>query len=232
MGKQCVISGRLYEKMVYNIMCKCTIGGSKILANKSSIGGNSNRNDIICQGGIGIEVKKCYTPDWMQCSIKYNKNTNKWQGSDNNRIPEQSKLIFNNLLQYINIYDNNTLPTVGYNEWKELKRLDNKWNDVYLDIPFDTIRRVYKEKNCYYIQISNGYGLYHLGNDVYNFNVPIFDIEQRIRIRIKVHKKCNKTDKCYLSIIAACQPKNIRTIEKSPYSLDEIKRLPKTLTYL
>lgn len=227
-----VVSGRGYERLVYNIMRKCTINGNKALLSKSKIGGNTHHNDIILRDNIGIEVKRYTSPDWMQCSLKYDQNANRWQGSDNSKIPETSKSIFNTILKDIDLYDNDRPPLLEYNKWKEMKALTNKWNDVYVDIPSDTIRRVYKEKNCYYIQISNGYGLYHLGEDIYNFKVPIFDIEQRLRIRIKVHKICDKNGNCSLSIMAACQPKNIRTIVESPYSLDKLNRLPKELKYL
>ena len=30
---------------------------------------------------IPIEIKKSTSPDWMQCSLKYDNNTNKWIGS-------------------------------------------------------------------------------------------------------------------------------------------------------
>ena len=30
---------------------------------------------------IPIEIKKSTSPDWMQCSLKYYNNTNKWIGS-------------------------------------------------------------------------------------------------------------------------------------------------------
>jgi len=65
-------------------------------------------------------------------------------------------------------------------------------NDQYIDIPSDIISRLYKAKLCNYIQISNGYGLYHLGDNVCNFDVPLFNIEQQIRIRTKIHTRKNK----------------------------------------
>lgn len=104
-------------------------------------------------------------------------------------------------------------------------------NDVYIDIPNDTIKKLYSMKRCQYIQISNDYGLYHLGEDVCNFDVPEFIIEQQIRIRTKIHTKKDKNGFCNMSIIAACQPKNIKLLEKSKYTLDNKNNIPKNLIY-
>lgn len=78
-----------------------------------------------------------------------------------------------------------------YSKWLLIKKETNKWNDIYFDIPNDTISKLYKLKCCHYIQISNC-GLYHLGNDICNFDVPEFNITQEMRIRIKVHQKSTK----------------------------------------
>jgi hypothetical protein len=90
---------------------------------------------------------------------------------------------------------------------------------------------LYKAKGCSYVQISDGYGLYHLGNDVCNFDVPLFNIEQRLRIRTKIHTRKDKKGFCKLSITIACQPKDIKTIPQSKYSLDDKDKLPLCLTY-
>jgi hypothetical protein len=87
---------------------------------------------------------------------------------------------------------------------------------------------LYVYKNNQYIQISS-YGLYYLSNDICNFKVPKFEIEQRIRT--KIHCSCNKNGYCEISVMAACQPINIQKINKSLYSLDDFNKLPKNLKY-
>ena len=47
-----------------------------------------------------------------------------------------------------------------------------------INCPNDTIKKLYSEKDCNYIQISNK-GLYHLGNDICEFNVAEFICEQQ-----------------------------------------------------
>ncbi len=69
-----------------------------------------------------------------------------------------------------------------------------------------------------------------MGNDVCNFNVSEFIIEQQLRIRTKIHSSKNKNGFCSISVIASCQPVDIKKIEKSRYSLDCTEQLPSNLT--
>jgi len=181
-GYACSRNGSIYENNIHNIVSKCSINGIPFNTQKENeLAGSSSKNDIECNFNnnkdIGIEIKKSGTPDWMQCSIKYNTDTSSWETNNNS----------------LNLYDGFIPPfmenPITHEEWSEIKRRTNRWNDVYLDIPSDTISRLYREKGCSYIQISNGYGLYHLGNDVCKFGVPLFNIEQRLRIRAKIHTK-------------------------------------------
>lgn len=67
---------------------------------------------------------------------------------------------------------------------------------------------------------------------IYKFNVPEFIIDQELRIRTKIHTTKDKNGFCSLSVTAACKPKNITRLTKSQYSLDNIKKLPKSLTII
>ena len=62
-------------------------------------------------------------------------------------------------------------------------------------------------------------------------NVPLFDLEQQLRIRTKIHTKKNKKGFCSLSVTAACQPKNIKELILSQYTLDNKDKLPGNLIY-
>jgi hypothetical protein len=70
-----------------------------------------------------------------------------------------------------------------------------------------------------------------LGNNPCDFDIPLFNIEQQIRIRTKIHTKKNKNGYCKLSVTIACQPKNIKNLIPSKYSLDDINKLPPPLIY-
>jgi hypothetical protein len=239
-GSLCSINGKKYEKEIHNILKKCHIKGNLFnTQNEKDLGSCSCKNDIICNYqnmyDIGIEIKKSKTPDWMQCSIKYNKENKRWEASKG-KNNKNCEVIFNKLINNINLYNDEIPPfmikPITHEEWLKIKKENKKWNDIYIDIPCNTIRNLYWEKGCKYIQISDGFGLYHLGNDECNFEVPIFEIEQQLRIRTKVHLKKNKKGYCNLSVTISCKPKNIKKLIPSKYSLDNINKLPSNLIYI
>lgn len=235
-GAGCSLSGKIYELNVYNVVKKCMLNNHPFnLQNEYELGGCNSKNDIECIMGstpIPIEIKKINTPDWMQCSLKYNFVDEKWVGSSKNKIPEKSKKIFEEFISSTTLFNKKIPPfmskDITYEEWYSIKKDTNDYNDVYLHCPNDTIQKLYSKKGCVYIQISNK-GLYHLGNDLCNFHVPEFICEQQLRIRTKVHQKKNTKGFCLLSVTISCQPKNIRLLPKSDYSLDDFSKLPRNL---
>ena len=232
----CSRKGKEYEVKILNIIKNTFLKEKRFNIQKiSELGGCSSKNDLECIGNVGIEVKQKNTPDWMQCGLKYNKSESIWEGSKIGKIPEKSKELFNDIIKEFDIFNGKIPPFISKNithdEWIKVKNNTNDWDDNYIDIPSDTIRKMYKNKGCYYIQISNGLGLYHTGYDIYNFDVPEFTCEQEIRIRTKIHNRKNKKGFCQLSVTAACKPKYINKIKKSKYSLDDIKKLPRNLKY-
>lgn len=239
-GSQCSVNGNNYEKEIYNVVKDTYINNKPFNTQKEEeLAGSSNKNDIECnfriEKDIGIEIKKFNTPDWMQCSITYNKETKSWEATKKGKIPIKCREIFNNIINKLNLFNNN-IPlfmekSITHEEWIKIKKNTDEWNDKYIDIPSNIISKLYQAKGCSYIQISDGYGLYHLGNDICNFNVSLFDIEQQIRARTKIHSKKNKKGFCSLSVTIACQPKNIKELKKSKYSLDDKNKLPNTLIY-
>ncbi len=239
-GSNCSIEGKKYEYVVYNIAKKCYFDNDNMFntQNIKELGGCSSKNDLICDWKnkmlIPIEIKKMNTPDWMQCSIKYNNELKKWIGSLNNKIPVESKKIFENLIDNLIIFNGKIPPffekNITHNEWKEIKNKTNDYNDSYIDCPNDTIKKLYSSKGCKYIQISE-LGLYHLGNDICNFEVPEFVCDQKIRIRTKIHSKCDKNGYCKLSVSISPKPTHIKNLIKSNYSLDDKNKIPKNLIY-
>jgi len=236
---RCSISGKQYEIQIWNILKHCSIRGSPFHTNTlQQLGGSTSNIDIQCNflsnNDIGIEIKKCRTPDWMQCSIYFDEKKNRWFSSKSrNKHPTISDL-FNQLLENKTIFDNATpfflKEKITYPEWHHIKQSTDKWNDHHFDIPDSTIRNLYREKGCHYIQISE-YGLYHLDEDICGFLTPVFQIEQQIRVRVKVHSRENKKGFCRLSIMASCLPKNINSLTKSDFSLDCREKLPKNIAY-
>ena len=239
-GSLCSINGNKYEKEIYDIVSKCKLNDIPFnTQSENELGGSSAANDIECNfkkiKDIGIEAKKYNTPDFMQCSLSYDKNLKKLVPSKKGKIPEECKKVFEELFKDIKLYNGDIPPflekKITHTEWKSIKNKTDKWNDCYFDIPDNTIKKLYNKKGCSYIQISDGYGLYHLGDDICNFNVPEFKNNQQLRVRTKIHTKKNKKGFCNISVTAACQPKKIESIKKSIFSLDNINKLPENLNY-
>lgn len=237
-GKKCSMSGSRYEKQVHEVAKNCLLNGQKFnTQDVNELGGSSNNNDIICLHGknkIGIEIKKCKSPDWIQCSIKYNKKSGEWESSKNSKMPMKCRKTIEKYANEMNLFNGKNPPfmnkKITHEKWLSIKNKTNEWNDAYTPVPSSVIRKMYREKGCHYIQISN-YGLYHLGTDICKFRVPKLSVDSRMRVRIKVHHRRDKNGHCSLSVTAAFQPIDIKTLKKSKYSLDDIERLPDNLCY-
>lgn len=235
-GYKCSESGKYYEQNVHNIVKKCIFAGTRFNSQyPDQLGGSRHSIDLLCNNNVGIEIKRYNTPDWTQCVIKYNVDIDAWCASERGTLTPAAKDLFNNLIRNLEIFSNEQPPFVEnkltHSEWLKIKLETTKWNDQYFPISSDTIRTLYSLKGCKYIQISDCYGLYHLGEDICQFGVPIFNIEQELRIRTKIHSKRNKSGYCVLSVTASCKPTKISLLAKSPYSLDDISKLPPSLTY-
>ena len=238
-GSGCSINGKKYELDVYNIVKNSKLNNLNFNTQcVDELGGCSSKNDIECNMNyikdVSIEIKKCHAPDWMQCSLKYDDDNKKWIGSSKNVIPEASKQIFENLISTITLFNGNIPPfmlkDITHEEWLKIKKETTDYKDCYYDCPADTIMNLYSEKGCSYIQISEK-GLYHLGYDVCDFNVPIFICEQRLRVRTKIHKRKTTKGFCKLSVTISCQLKNVNNLVNSKYSLDNRQKLPTNLIY-
>lgn len=236
-GSKCSFYGKKYEMQVYNIVKNCFFNTKPFNTQDiKELGGCTSTNDIQCNfqntKDLSIEIKKYNTPDWMQCSLCYDVVNKKWIGSKNNKIPHKSKSIFENFLQDIKLFNGNIPPflekNMTYEEWTDVKSKTTDFNDEYFSCPNDTIKNLYKEKGCAYIQISEK-GLYHLGGDICSFGVPEFICEQEMRVRIKVHSTRNAKGFCSLSVTISCKPKNLKDLPISLFSLDNTIRLPKNL---
>jgi hypothetical protein len=227
-------SGSRYEEEVYDICAglKYVNGKEFCTIDKADLAGSTYGHDLVCNykgfDNIPIEIKKKKTPDWMQLSLVYK--DNKWVSNGKSKIPEVCRDMFHRIINEHKVYGE--IPpffhkNIRYNEWQILKE---DFKDIYIDCPSNTISELYKNKGAKYIQISE-LGLYHLGEDICNFNVPYFICKQRLRIRVKIHKS-NSDNNGYIqaSVMAAAQPINYPI--KSPYSLDDSKKIPTVLELL
>jgi hypothetical protein len=225
-----VINGKLYEEKIWKVCNKIKLNNKKFCTMKKNKLGCDH--DIICnnikKNDLFIEIKKQNTPDWMQLSIKPDKN-GVWKSQGKNKIPKQSKKLLEKLIKKYKIFNSRIPPffykNITHAEWKTIKKNTCDFNDMYIACPNNTIAKLYKYKKCSYIQISK-YGLYHLGKDICKFNVPYFTCKQVLRIRTKIHTKCNKNGYIRASVIISPRP---YIQKKSRYTLDNFSFLPKKL---
>jgi hypothetical protein len=231
----CSINGKAYECKIWEncIKLKTKYNENFCKLDKNQLGGCSNRYDIVCHYNkkpVNIEIKKHNSPDWTQMTLYPIKG--KWKAKKNSKVPLLTKNLFEKIInqkKYISI------PKKLFNNLthSQLKIFRKKYfKDIYINCPSNVICNLYKFKGCHYIQISK-YGLYHLGDDICNFNVPLFNCNTRLRIRIKVH--CSKIKigknkgKIRASIVVAARPINMYKMKKSGYSLDGELNYPPNL---
>ena len=237
-GSQCSVSGRNYERQIAATCRKVKSPHLAIPFNTQDdavLGGSSADIDITlnwrAENDIGVEAKRP-TPDWMQMKLQKNQ-TGAWVGVENAKIPKASKTIFESIIGSTVLFGGKTptflVRSMKYSEWTAIKAANPEFGDTYITCSTDTISDLYRAKGCQYIQVANK-GLYHTGIDTCNFGVPYFRCDQRIRIRIKVHSSGVRQNKnAALSVTAAAQPVNIKTLSPSPYSLDSPSKLPPQL---
>ena len=237
-GAGCSKSGREYEVQIAKICRKVQSPYLETPLNTqddSSLGGCGADVDITLnwkkEGDIGVEAKRP-TPDWMQLKLK--KEQGIWVGVKDPKIPAESKSVFEEIIGSANLFGGKT-PTffersITYDEWTAIKKETPEFKDTYIDCPDSTIADLYRAKKCQYIQVD-GKGLYHTGEDVCEFGVPLFRCKQRIRVRLKVHATKTAKGNASLSVTAAAQPTatKIPDLDKSPFSLDSFDKLPKNL---
>lgn len=232
-GARCSASGTAYERQIAAVCRLATLPNGMPLCSQTDadLAGSGAGIDIklnwLSTGDIGVEAKRP-TPDWMQMKLIAGLNGT-YVGVAGGKIPEASRLIFNQVLSALTLFGGKTPPfllgDITYSDWTKLKATSSDFKDVYIPCGSDTIAALYKAKGCQYIQIA-GKGLYHTGIDVCGFGVPAFVCDQQVRIRIKVHGRCTARGFASLSIMAAAQPVSLPGLTASPYSLDSACRLP------
>jgi hypothetical protein len=238
-GSNCSVKGKEYELKIHDIVKRCKLGDQFFNTQTATeLGGCSAVNDIECnllsERDVSIEIKKSKTPDWMQCSLTYDKTQQKWIGSANAKIPVESRELFERLISDVSLFNGKIPPfmekPMTHAEWIKEKESTKDFSDAYIDCPSDTISSLYSAKGCSYIQVSDK-GLYHLGDDKCKFGVPQFEASQQLRVRTKIHTRKNSKGFCSLSVVVACQPKNINELVDSSCSLDDVSKLPDILSY-
>lgn len=239
MGASSALRGKEYEVRVHRIIKSCILDGEPLtVQDEKNVGGSSSKRDLVCAGDNGIEVKRNLSgADFIQLVVRWDSDSCTWKGPRRTRASHPLEIVEKYLVIITKEHEKKPLfygmiPPLGINNRKEYIVWDKKYSDKRKedgkkgkDYTFDVddtfIRVNYSIKGNSYIQIKD-YGLYHLGNDVYNFGVPEFKPSKSwIRLRCKFHKGNIPSS---LTMSAKC-----KGLERSPYSLDDLSKLPPNL---
>ncbi len=223
-------SGNAYERLVHSVISKCIYQGERFCTQTAAeLGGSGAGQDHQCIMGVNIESKKYPNPDWTQITLTHN--GTHWVCSKGRKLQPAVREEFNRILGNIHLW-NGYIPSFIHEPITHEKWIQEKihFRDVYIPCDSIQISTFYRKKGSAYIQVSNGKGLYHTGEDPLGLGVPVFECPQHIRIRVKVHGTKNKKGYSTLSVTASCLPvSDISNV--SPYSLDNSKRLPPSIIY-
>lgn len=243
-GAGCSKNGLAYEREVHSVTSACLWKKTNERLNQQrmdQLGGSSSKHDLVCNWNrmsIPIEIKKSKAPDWGQFALMYDDDTCTWYVPNEQKAPVRTK-INQKLAEFQNQQPlfQGRVPSfvskdITHADWKlEKACFDNVYKDVYFPCDTTIISQLYQEKNCYYMQVSDGHGLFHTGTDICSFGVPFFACDQRIRIRIKVHTRSNSKGFCKLSVMLSIQPVNNKQIPYSPHSFDDLDKIPHNLRF-
>ncbi len=180
-GKNCFKSGIQYQHSIYEKLKHITLNNEPCLVEE--VKGAKDGPDIVLYHKdlkIGFEIKRKTAFEGGSKKMSYN----------GKRLIFQDGSLHDYLLSDRSIYNGLNLP---YYESKKtladyLPVKDIFDEDIYIDITNDTMATYYKRTGVYYIQIE-GRGLYHTGDDILKLGVPLFQCNQRLRIRTSKHKK-------------------------------------------
>jgi hypothetical protein len=166
-------------------------------ASFQSAGSDSNAPDaeLTLKGGPQkVEVKLDLKVDFGQGSLDYDLEKKKWilGGADTESAKQMREFL--EILGVPRIVNTRwgakgaprkfTVPTAQFTK-KDVDHDYANFHDFFVQVPSDSVAKYYNTKKTYYIQIGGGYGFYWMGRDIANLGVPKFQVNLRLRVRLK-----------------------------------------------
>ena len=140
-----------------------------------------------------VEVKLDLNVDFGQGSLDYDVGKKKWKlggASTDSAIQMREFLTGVGVLKIVQkewgpkgAPRKFTVPFAKYKK-EDVDHDYKNFTDKFVNIPKTAVANYYNSKSTYYIQIG-GMGLYYMGKDPANLGVPEFDLQLRLRIRLK-----------------------------------------------
>ena len=184
--------GVLYEESVNKNLKKEKLQKSSF----QSAGSDSNAPDamITYQGqDYKVEIKLDTGVDFGQGSLDYDVKNKEWILGGAKTPSGQQMRDFLTQMGVLKIVKKKWGPKGAPRKYtvppKQFKKTDvdfdyKNFPNFFVSIPKDTVANYYNSKDTYYIQIG-GKGLYYMGKDPAKLEVPEFDLELKLRVRLK-----------------------------------------------
>lgn len=231
-GARCSINGKAYEILVADVCKQLKSQTCSLPLNTQThdaLGGCSMKHDMILNfnsaGDTVVEIKGKNVPDWIQCSLV--PNASGFWCPKASLLPTSVTQMFESVLGNVVVFEGR-IPIFSDTlaHWEEQAPF---FQDQYFHVPSNSIAQAYMRRGVHYIQVY-GKGLYHTGNDVCAFGVPMFDCRQRLRVRCKRHgKRCVQTGNHIPSSVMASFRPILSSLDVSPFTLDNSAKVPTAL---
>jgi len=174
--------GDEYEYRIFTILKKKGLIPTD--ARRAGAGGGSDAYFIHRGKRYNLEIKKDLQADYGQKMLRWSRDQG-WCWS----VDDETTRLYTSVgaLNYINDIDYTpkkfTIPNreITY----AMKKEDQAKFENKMPIPSVSLSRFYNEKKCYYLQIGDGFGLYHMGEDIASLRTPEFNGTFRLRFRAK-----------------------------------------------
>lgn len=190
--------GHKYEKKIAKIMKEKQVHLPKEPAGSS---GDTDLEFLHKGGKYSLELKENVTkPDWGQVGVNYNLNKWEWSSAREKKkeiVEVYEKIEHKGVVGVLNFLNTNFIPNKG-----RLKKIgkkerveDVKLLEERIQLESDSIKKYYAKTD--YLQVGDGYGLYHFKSDIAKLGTNEIDAKFELRLRMKSHHNHhNRCPKC------------------------------------
>lgn len=179
--------GDEYEQKLFMILFKSKV----VFPGITRAGAGGGTDIVLIHKGkrINLEIKKDDKADYGQKMLKWSKERG-WYWA----VDDEVTRLYTSIGALKHLNDRGIVP-IKFNKRNEnITPQDKKKDQIAFEdkiqISSNALMKYYSTKNCFYIQVGNGYGFYHLEKDVENLGVPKFEAVLVLRFRAKtIHSK-------------------------------------------
>ena len=228
--------GHKYEKKVAEIMKEKQVQLSKEPAGST---GDIDLEFLHDSKKFSMEMKEnAVGPDWGQVGLRYENDSWKWSSSKKREdiIKIYDKLELDGIEGVLNFLNKKFIPNKGRVEkiGEKEREEDVKLLEEFLPVESNTIKKFYAKTD--YLQVGDGYGLYHFKSDVGNLGTMEIDAEFVLRLRLKAHhnhlNRCPKCKGAFKGAYKKCSNCGLKLSTEKPTICSSCKRNVQYLDFI